>query len=410
MRGPGNGPDRGVVLRCDGEGRIVDVLRDDLGLVDRDDASLAEAVAPGSRVKARNFFEALAEEDGALGWDLLVEVDGEARELYFAGGRTADGTFLVIGAGSEQGATGLYEELMRISNDQANLLRTVSRDRFAGARVESEAPGRSGDAADPVEALSRVNNELTNLQRELARKNAELERLNDEKDRFLGMAAHDLRNPLGVIRACSEFLLEGGFSEGDPREQQFLEKIHSSSRFMLRLVEELLDISKIESGAIDLALEPLDLSEVVRRNADLNRVLAEEKDIEIEVELPDEPLEGRWDEPKLEQVLNNLISNAVKYSAPGTRVRVRARARGDAVELAVEDEGQGIPEKEQDRLFKPFSSTSVKATGGERSTGLGLAITKKIVDAHGGTIEVESEPGEGSTFSVTLPVAPGAVA
>ena len=256
-----------------------------------------------------------------------------------------------------------------------------------------------------VERMTEVNNELTNLQRELARKNAELERLHEEKNHFLGMAAHDLRNPLGIIQAYAEFLLQDDDLELEGRQARFLEYIHDSSRFMLQLVNDLLDVSKIEAGAIDLTPETTDLAELVDRIVRLNRLLASEKEIEVELETPDS-LEAVVDPGKIEQVLTNLLTNAVKYSETGTTVRVELRAEGDGVVLAVADEGQGIPPDELEELFEPFASTSVQATAGEASTGLGLAITQRIVQAHGGRIEVESEVGEGSTFTVRLPVRP----
>jgi two-component system sensor histidine kinase/response regulator len=168
--------------------------------------------------------------------------------------------------------------------------------------------------------------------------------------------------------------------------------ILSSSGFMLRLLENLLDVSQIEAGELRLDRRPTDLAAVVARNVDLNRVVAAAKQIEV-----------RLRADRMEQVLNNLVSNAVKFSRPGTAVEVRVERRAGEVVLSVADQGEGIPPDEVDRLFKRFSRTSVRATGGEKSTGLGLVIAKQVVDGHGGRIWVESVVGEGSTFSVALP-------
>jgi signal transduction histidine kinase len=253
--------------------------------------------------------------------------------------------------------------------------------------------------------LLSANNELSNLGRELQKKNAELVKLNDLKNQFLGMAAHDLRNPIGVILTYSDFLLEETAEALSKEHREFLTTIRRSSDFMLSMLNDLLDITKIESGRLDLDLEPADLVTLIEHNVTLNRVLAVKKSIHIrfqhDEDLPPTPL----DRGKIDQVLNNLISNAVKFSATGTTVVVRAVRSDGQVTVSVKDEGPGIPEAERQKLFQPFSRTSVQSTGGEKSTGLGLAIVKKIILGHRGLIWVESGIGTGSTFYFTLPLA-----
>jgi len=254
------------------------------------------------------------------------------------------------------------------------------------------------------EELSQLNNELVTAQRELARKNAELARLNEQKNRFLGIAAHDLRNPLEVILTYSQFLLEdtAGLLQREPVEM--IHTIRSSSRFMLELVENLLDISRIEAGRLDLDLAPLDLGALVERNAALNRALAERRGIHLVLERDRELPPMELDATKVEQVLNNLIGNAVKFSPPGSAVTVRLTAEGGRVLLSVRDQGPGIAAGEIERLFRPFERAQVRGAEREKGAGLGLAIVKRIVQGHGGEIEVESAPGQGSTFLVALPV------
>lgn len=251
--------------------------------------------------------------------------------------------------------------------------------------------------------LSQLNNELANAYRDLAKKSSELSRLNDQKNQLLGMAAHDLRNPLEVILTYSEFLLEEAAPRLDRDQAAFIETIRSSSDFMLHLVDDLLDLAKIESGKLELDLAQVDLAEVVERNVAMNRVLAAKKGIGIELRTADGPFPMLIDVPKIEQVLNNLIGNAVKFSPPESVVEVRL-SRGDGrVGVAVADQGPGVPPDELDRLFRPFERTRVRSTAGEKSTGLGLAIVKRIVEGHRGEIRVESGPEGGSTFLVTLP-------
>lgn len=288
------------------------------------------------------------------------------------------------------------DELVRINNEQANALRAALKEVALERREQGERDSHL------YEELSRLNNELATAQRELARKNAELARLNEQKNQFLGFASHDLRNPLEVILTYSEFLLEDAASSLVPEQIEFIHTIRASSEQMLRLVEELLDVSRIEAGRLELDLALVDLGALVRKNVGRNRVLAAKKGIEIHLDaaagdLP--PL--RLDAGKIEQVLDNLIGNAVKFSPPESPVEVRVAREEEWVVLAVEDHGPGIPTELLGRLFEPFSRGSVRSTKG---AGLGLTIVKRIVTGHGGEIRVESQPGRGATFQVCLPL------
>ena len=243
---------------------------------------------------------------------------------------------------------------------------------------------------------------------EIAQKNTQLVELNTLKNQLLGMAAHDLRNPLSVVSTASAFLLDdAGRLLPEAKRTDFLRRINSSSEFMLRMIDDLLDVAKIEAGRLDLELKDGDLCDLIEENLTLNRMLAKKKDIRLDF-VPETGLPLLlFDRGKVEQVLNNLISNALKFSAPNTVVAVQvSRTRGESIVVSVRDHGQGIPAGELENLFKPFSKTSVRSTGGERSTGLGLAICRKIVEGHHGRIWAESEVGKGSTFSFSLPVKP----
>ncbi|MBA3640673.1 MAG: response regulator [Acidobacteria bacterium] len=253
--------------------------------------------------------------------------------------------------------------------------------------------------------LSRVNNEFAHLQREMAKKNAELAKLIELKNRILGVAAHDLRTPLGVILSYADFLESDAAQTMDERQREFVTTIKRTSEFMLHMVTDLLDVTAIEGGKLTLDRQPTDLVELTRRNVKLNGVLSARKAIAIELEAPASLPEVAFDRGKIEQVLNNLISNAVKFSHRGRAVHVSITAADGVATVAVSDQGQGIPAADLSKLFKPFSKTSVQSTAGEPSTGLGLAIVRNIVEGHGGRIWVKSEVGRGSTFSFTLPLA-----
>lgn len=257
-----------------------------------------------------------------------------------------------------------------------------------------------------LEQFSKLNNNLITVQRKLAKKTDQLEKLNNLKDHMIGMAAHDLRNPLGVIMNFSEFILEEQkeLNTMTDQQKQFLTEIHKSSNLMLNIVNDLLDLTKIESGKIALDLQDHDLVAEVNRIVRLNQILARKKKIDLTFHSNDKPVSKKADIYKLEQVLNNLITNAIKFSESNTAVSVNINCEeNESVLLSVADQGQGIPGDELEDLFKPFSKTSVKATAGEQSTGLGLAITRRIVEAHGWDIDVESTVGQGTVFYIRIP-------
>jgi len=251
--------------------------------------------------------------------------------------------------------------------------------------------------------ISRLNNQLISTQRDLIKKNIQLERLNQLKNQFLGMAAHDLRSPLQYILACSEYLIHTSQDQLKPQQIVVLNKIKDSTTFMAELVNHLLDVSEIESGKLTLALEPLDMQAVLRTNVERNRWIAEMKGMSIE--LVDEPVPIIQADPvKIDQVLNNLIGNAIKYSQPGGLIEARLTDEADSVLIQIKDHGIGIPATEMERLFKPFGKISAKSPSGEKSIGLGLFISQRIIAGHGGQIWLQSALGKGTTFFVRLPV------
>ncbi|HET8865885.1 MAG TPA: HAMP domain-containing sensor histidine kinase [Gracilimonas sp.] len=255
--------------------------------------------------------------------------------------------------------------------------------------------------------MSELNNELANMQRELTKKTAKLERMNEFKNQVMGMAAHDLRNPLMLILNFAEFLIDDHQEESFFTEEQYkmVKEVKGTSEYMVKIIEDMLDMSSFESGSIKLDKEKINLVDLIEKVVSLSRSSSSKKNIVITTHLPDLSVKKVIDGRKLRQVLDNLLSNAIKYSNPDTEIEVGIirSDKGEEVTIFVQDHGQGIPEDEIDRLFEPYSNISVEATAGEKSTGLGLAIVKKIVEAHGGKIEVDSEVAVGSTFFVKLP-------
>jgi two-component system, sensor histidine kinase and response regulator len=249
----------------------------------------------------------------------------------------------------------------------------------------------------------RLLNDLAQKNEDLAGSNRELIELNQLKNKFLTMAAHDLRNPIIAIRELTEILTDPDDARLELTERrQYLGIIHETSHEMLSLLNDLLDVSIIESGRLEIRPEPVDLPALIADRVRINQVVAEKKGIRIETDLPEiPPLE--LDSSRIVQVFDNLMSNAIKFSPKGSRIRVGMTAGAETVRVAVTDEGPGIADDEIDRLFGELERLSARPTAGEHSTGLGLAIVKKVVEAHGGTVGVISREGHGSTFYFDLP-------
>lgn len=220
------------------------------------------------------------------------------------------------------------------------------------------------------------------------------------------MCAHDLRNPLASIRGLTEFMGEGSVGLLNPEQKDLIETIHSASQSMLVLVNELLDVAAIEAGELQLHLEAEDLAMLIGKSVALMNMEAAKKKTCVNFAPAKAVPKLVLDAAKMRQVIDNLLSNAIKYSPPGSTITVTlaADAAHGTCTFAVQDQGPGIPEGERDRLFKDFSRLSVKPTGGEKSTGLGLAICRKIVEAHRGTITAENLAAGGCEFRVVLPI------
>lgn len=391
----------GVALRCDLHGAILSVLRDDLALLSSQHppTNLFSLIDERSELKARGLLEEAVLHGAVFDSEINVKHQERVSLMYFNAALLDNGILVLITRVRDATAR-LANDLARLNNEQVNWLRTVIKEMTLLRRAQEESDHRSYDE------FSRLTNELINLQRELFKKNQELSRLNDQKNQFVGWVAHDLRTPIAVIHGFSDILMEVLSGKIQDEHMRYLSNIHRASEFMRDLVNNILDIAQIEAGKLDLRTDEVDVAALLEQIVAMNAPMAERKSIRLVLEpLPPAPL-CSLDRNKIEQVVNNLISNAVKFSRASTTIRVGIRAEEDAIVLWVADEGQGIPQAERERMFMPFQRTSVQSTGGERGTGLGLAIVQKIVEGHQGKIWVESEVGRGSTFFVRLPLRP----
>lgn len=253
------------------------------------------------------------------------------------------------------------------------------------------------------QAIARHAQALEVAQGDLERANTRLAEIVRRQNEILGMAAHDLRSPLGIVLGYVG-LLQGveGIELAEGERVDVLARVQSSVRFMVNVIDDLLDISAIESGTIDIDLRPSSLGDVVGATAGAMRIVAAAKGITLKVEEPPAPVVVRADARRLDQVVCNLVSNAIKYSQRDGEVRVRIESDPKSARIVVEDDGIGIAPEFRARMFTPFAKGQRAGTAGEKSAGLGLAIVKRIVDAHGGSIAVESEPGRGARFVVEL--------
>jgi len=251
--------------------------------------------------------------------------------------------------------------------------------------------------------MEQKSRELEEATRELKRTNERLTELDRMKDEFVSTVSHELRTPLSSIRAFSEILEDD--ADMDPRQRQQLSRIVvQETERLSRLVDQILDFTKIESGSYQWADESFDLAGVVDEALSATGQLARNRDIRVTREVAGGPLVISGDRDRLVQVVINLLSNAIKYCEPGSgRVRLRLAGTDAEVRLEVADNGPGIGPEQRERIFEKFHQIRDTARGKPQGTGLGLAICKTIVENHGGRIWVESKPGSGSTFIVTLP-------
>jgi len=288
--------------------------------------------------------------------------------------------------------------------DRVNLLRS-------DLEVSVQDKGR---LLDEVQELNRgleyrIGERTADLARrseELGEKSRQLEVANRHKSEFLANMSHELRTPLNAIIGFSEVLLARMFGQLNDRQAGYVDDIRDSGRHLLSLINDILDLSKIEAGRMELELSRFDLPAAVGNALTLVRERAQHHGIELRCQLEDGLEEVVADERKVKQVLVNLLSNAVKFTPQGGTVEVRVSRRDGALEIDVSDTGVGIAPKDQEAIFEEFRQVGGDGPRNGEGTGLGLSLAKRLVELHGGHIRVYSEVGKGSTFTFDLPVVP----
>ncbi len=259
------------------------------------------------------------------------------------------------------------------------------------------------------EELRQVNGSLDGKVDELAQANMRLYEMNTIKSEFLATMSHELRTPLNSILGFSDVL--GSIDSLNDKQKRYVKNIQTSGKMLLEMINDILDLAKMESGKMDTRLAEFKIDQVIHAQCDMARPLAEKKNIDLEIEIEANLPQLRQDQPRVQQVLNNLLSNAIKFTPEGGRIVVSAeRDDNDFLAVKVADTGVGIPEEDQQAIFEKFRQGRTGVPSGDpltreySGTGLGLSIVRELCRLLGGEVTVDSELGKGSTFAVRLPV------
>jgi signal transduction histidine kinase len=264
--------------------------------------------------------------------------------------------------------------------------------------------------ATNAEELKDVNNNLNVKVDELAQANMRLYEMNRLKSDFLATMSHELRTPLNAIIGFSDVL--ESISSLDEKQKRYVRNIQTSGKVLLEMINDILDLAKIESGRMEVRLSDFRIDQVITAQCDMARPLTERKNIDLETDVDPNLPDMFQDQAKVQQILNNLLSNAIKFTPEGGRIVISAQRGGpNALALKVADTGVGIAEEDQVAIFEKFRQGKSVLSGGDAmtreysGTGLGLSIVRELCKLLGGEISLESELGKGSTFTVRLPLA-----
>jgi signal transduction histidine kinase len=270
-------------------------------------------------------------------------------------------------------------------------------------RATGEFPESTIRLMQTLASQSALAIQNARLFREIADKSEQLAQASEHKSQFLANMSHELRTPLNAILGYTELMVDGIYGELPPRAAGVLERVQNNGKHLLALINDVLDLAKIEAGQLTLTLEDYALPDVVQSVVSATEGLANTKGLSFSADIAPGLPTGHGDARRLSQVLLNLVGNAVKFTDAG-EVAIGARAENGTFVLTVRDTGPGVAPEDHDKIFGEFQQVDNSNTRKKGGTGLGLAISKRMVEMQGGTISVDSVLGQGATFRVTLPI------
>jgi signal transduction histidine kinase len=270
-------------------------------------------------------------------------------------------------------------------------------------KAPGEFPKQTTDLLQTFAAQSVLAIQNAHLFMEIGEKSHQLEVASQHKSQFLANMSHELRTPLNAILGYTELILDQIYGETPQKMHGVLERVQSNGKHLLGLINDVLDLSKIEAGQLVLSLADYSIKDVVNGVFSVVESLANAKKLALKVEVPPDLPRGRGDERRLTQVILNLVGNAIKFTDTG-EVAIKAAAANGCYTVSVRDTGPGIAPADQAKIFEEFQQADSSVTKSKGGTGLGLSIARRIVELHGGKIRVESVVGKGATFIVSVPV------
>lgn len=389
-------PTEGLALACDGDGAVRSWMRDDFGLNATPDqpVNFLRLLHESNQLKGLTFLAHLRQHTVLVDWELCFCMEDKLRVLRVAAVHEA-GTSLLLAANSTEALKSLCREFGTLHGTF-----TAACKQMLSAWGPVDAPAHDAQLSDD---FMRMYNDFARLQREYAAQKAQLKRAGLERERLMNMAVHDLRSPLGVITLLAGSLGQQARKRLSERELSLLDKIIDTAREMSRSLGEFLDSARHAPGVPNVQLEPGDLARLAQDRVDLLAPLAQRKQIILKFQKEMELPVVKFDKRRMQHVIDNLLGNALKFSPSKTTVEVFVSQVDTGLQLAVYDQGPGVPDSDCEKIFEAYVQGAARPTGDEASNGLGLAICRSLVQAQQGKIWVENRPEGGAAFCVFLP-------